>query len=298
VQYGRNYASLEEYEYRFSVFIENMKLAAEHQAKNPMAEFGVTQFSDLTTEEFRSQYLTADPSFINITGVPETKTNFSGPSWPGVAAPNPTNYDWEAAGCLTAVKNQGQCGSCWAFSATETIESYWALGGHGLATLSPEQIVDCDTTCYGCNGGWPYLAYQYVQKNGGISSESSYPYIAGNGKAGTCHSATVTARVTGYKNIAGEAGLYSQLSSASGGPVSVCVDASAWSSYRSGVLSSCGTSVDHCVQATGYANYGQNGAYWRVRNSWGASWGQNGYIYIAIGRNLCAIGNYATVVTV
>jgi len=161
------------------------------------------------------------------------------------------------------------------------------------------KVVDCDTTCYGCSGGWPYLAYQYIQGAPGQELYSDYPYTAGNGQSGNCqyNSADVVASNSGYTSINGESGIYTQLSSSNGGPVSVCVDASSWDSYSGGILTSCGTSVDHCVQATGYYNYGTSGAYWNVRNSWGADWGENGYIWIAIGQDLCDIGDYATVVT-
>jgi len=214
--------------------------------------------------------------------------------------PNPTNYNWVSAGVTTPIYNQGACGSCWAFSATETIESYWALAGHKLTKLSMEQIVDCDPNDDGCGGGWPYLAYQYVESAGGVDSYADYPYIAGGGQSGTCQfsSSEIVAKVKSYKSISGEQGLYKQLAASNGGPVSVCVDASSWQYYNGGVLQTCGTSVDHCVQLVGYANYNQNNAYWIVRNSWGASWGENGFIWIAIGQDLCDIGDYATVVTV
>jgi len=156
-----------------------------------------------------------------------------------------------------------------------------------------QQIVDCDTSCSGCGGGWPYLAYDYVQQQGGIDSYGSYPYTAVGGSCAYNPSAAV-ASVSGYSGVNGEPGLYSALQ---GGPVSVCVDASTWSSYGGGVLQSCGNSVDHCVQLTGYQNYGQGGAFWIVRNSWGTGWGEAGFIWIAIGQDLCQIGNYATVVS-
>jgi hypothetical protein len=290
--FNKTYANEAEFNTRFAVFTENMQLAAQAQAVNPKARFGVTQFMDLSAAEFKRGYLNAGDMKSYV--APPTKTTFVKP----VNAPNPTNYDWSQAGVITPVYNQGQCGSCWAFSATETIESYWALAGKGLTGLSMEQIVDCDTTCYGCGGGWPYLAYQYVQGQGGIDSYASYPYTAGGGQSGSCaySASNVVAQVTGYQTITGEAGLYQQLST--GGPVSVCVDASSWQYYQGGVLTTCGTSVDHCVQATGYYNYGSSSAYWNVRNSWATSWGINGYIWIAIGQDLCDIGDYATIVNV
>jgi len=164
-----------------------------------------------------------------------------------------------------------------------------------------EQIVDCDTAGedQGCNGGFPTGAYQYVESAGGIESYTDYPYTAEGGESGSCNfeQSDVVATVTNYVSINGETGLYQQMSTSSGGPVSVCVDASSWSSYTGGILTQCGDDVDHCVQAVGYANYGTSGAYWIVRNSWGTDWGLNGFIWIEIGQDLCSIGDYATVVT-
>jgi C1A family cysteine protease len=302
--YGKHYTSVTEYRTRMSYYMENMMEVERLNALNPKARFGPTKFSDLSKDEFRRYYLTARvPARSEL---PAAK-NFSIPRKPHemfasnrLAAPNPTNYDWGSAGVITPVYNQGQCGSCWAFSATETIESYFAIQGGQLTQLSMEQIVDCDTAGQdqGCNGGFPTGAYQYVQSAGGIDSYANYPYTAGNGYANNCEfpQGQVVTNVASYSSINGESGEYQQLSSASGGPVSVCVDASSWQNYQGGVLTSCGDNVDHCVQLTGYYNYGSSNAYWNVRNSWGADWGQNGYIWIAIGQDLCAIGDYATVV--
>ena len=145
-----------------------------------------------------------------------------------------------------------------------------------------------------------YLAYIYIYTFSLFTYStniSDYPYTAGNGQSGSCafNSGEVVATVTGSSSVSGESGLYSQASSA--GPVSVCVDASSWQYYQGGVLTSCTNNVDHCVQLTGYANYGSSNAYWIVRNSWGSSWGENGFIWVAIGQDLCSIGDYATVVS-
>jgi cysteine peptidase B len=294
-KYQKNYGA-EELPRRFQIFQENIRRAAEYQAREKPygARFGVTQFMDLTPEEFSSMY-----KMPNITTkMPykrgPIKTEFKKSKG---YEPDPKNWDWFTQGVCTPVYNQGQCGSCWAFSATETIESYNVISaGQKLVGLSMEQIVDCDTTCYGCGGGWPYLAYGYVEGAGGIDTYTSYPYTAGEGESGTCNfnKANVAAQVAGYKSLSeGETYLYQQASTT--GPVSVCVDASTWQYYTGGILTSCTTSVDHCVQLTGYQNYGQDGAYWIVRNSWAASWGENGFIWIEIGQDLCLIGDYATV---
>jgi len=296
-EYNKVYKTNAEFEHRFGVFQENLKKAAELQLKNPLAEFGVTKFSDLTHEEFSNFYLM--PNLDLSKWVKPPAKNFSIEHKRNVLGcnPNPTWYSWYDCNVVTNVYNQGQCGSCWAFSATETIESYVALNGGGLNSLSMEQIVDCDTYDSGCQGGMPIRAYQYVQAAGGIEPYNDYPYTAGNGYSSNCqfNSGEVSARVTSFNSIDGEEGLYQQTSSSSGGPVSVCVDASSWSSYRGGILTSCGDVMDHCVQLVGYKNYNENGAFWIVRNSWGANWGINGFIWISIGDDLCGIGDYASV---
>jgi cathepsin F len=300
-KYNKKYDTKEETQKRFGIFQESLRRADAHQKLNPRAKFGVTKFSDLTPEEFKASYLTS-----------RVKENFQKPpakdfsktvSLPKTVdcQPDPTNFDWNSCNVVTPVYDQGQCGSCWAFSATETIESYYAIAGYPLTELSMQQIVDCDTSGsdQGCNGGFPTGAYQYVESAGGLDSLQQYPYTAEDGSCQDNQQDAV-ATVTNYNSVNGEDGLYQQSStsaSSGGGPVSVCVDASSWQDYSGGVLTSCGDDVDHCVQLTGYAQYGQSGAYWIVRNSWGTDWGQNGYIWIAIGQDLCSIGDYATVVT-
>jgi cysteine peptidase B len=298
-KYAKHYESQDELQHRFRIFKANMKKADSLNAANPKATFGVTKFSDLSEEEFAQQYLMNFDATNYV--APSKKTNFSGKQNAVGCNPDSTNYNWVSCGATTPIYNQGQCGSCWAFSATETIESYFFLAGNQLTQLAMEQIVDCDTAGQdqGCNGGFPSGAYQYVESAGGIEALSDYPYTAESGESGSCNfqQSDVVATVTGYNSIDGETGLYQQTSSSSGGPVSVCVDASSWQNYNGGVLTSCGSDVDHCVQLTGYANYGQSGSYWIVRNSWGEDWGEQGFIWIEIGQDLCAIGDYATIVT-
>jgi len=144
---------------------------------------------------------------------------------------------------------------------------------------------------YGSSG-----SYWVVRNSWGTDwGENGFIWIAiGQDLCSIGDYATVVADVISYASVEGETGLYKQASTA--GPVSVCVDASSWSGYSGGILTSCGNSVDHCVQLTGYANYGGSQAYWIVRNSWGTDWGENGFIWIAIGQDLCYIGDYATVV--
>jgi cathepsin F len=290
-KYKKSYSDFE-FGYRFNVFVENMKIAAATQAKEKgTARYGVTKFSDLTPEEFRAHYLMPKEIFANF------KPDPSKLMAPLKQVEAPAEFDWGSKGALTPVKDQGQCGSCWAFSATETIESFHFLAGKSLVSLSPQQIVDCDTDCYGCNGGWTQNAFNYVISAGGLDTAASYPYTA---QDGTCNyqPADAGAKVTSWSYVTqndDENAMMNTLYQT--GPLSICVDASSWSSYTGGVVSAanCGDQVDHCVQLTGYSTVDGTDA-WNVRNSWNTDWGVNGYIYLARGGNTCDLGSCVTIV--
>jgi len=279
--YKKMYKNTAEFEYRFEVFQQNLKKAAENQKKNPLATFGVTKFSDLTHEEFSRMYLNpnikekinyARDRALNTT-IPRQNNKLS-------CYPNSNSYDW-CADCkvCTGVYDQGSWGVCTAFSATETIESCYALSGGPLTSLSMQQCADC----YG--GG---IFYQ-LEQAGGIESYAEYPYLGYYSGSCNFELSEVVVKVVSNTFLIGETGIYEQLSSASGGPVAIGVDADSWNGYTGGILTSCGTDPDHAVVVTGYNNYGQDGNYWIVRNSWGTDWGIDGFIWIYIGENLCDI---------
>jgi C1A family cysteine protease len=153
--------------------------------------------------------------------------------------------------------------------------------------LSPEQIVQCDTYSFGCDGGMPEWAFEYVTKAGGLETEADYPYTSGeNGVTGTCHSdkSKFKVTVTSFTQIRGESNMAAYVQST--GPLSVVVDANTWGSYTGGILKRCGSSINHAVQAVGVDT---GAGYWKIRNSWGADWGENGFIRIAYGQNACDI---------
>jgi len=205
-----------------------------------------------------------------------------------------TAIDWVAAGKTTPIKNQQQCGSCWAFSATETIESAILIAQGSVQGGAPQEIVDCDTNDQGCNGGDPAEAMQWVISQGGQDTESCYPYTA---QDGTCNSAqcTPTNKITSTNSVSqSESAIYTALQ---GMPPSICCDASAWQNYNGGILTAdqCGDNVDHAIQLTGY-NPSQGG-YWVVRNSWGADWGESGFIWLQYGQNTCDITSEVTTAT-
>ena len=201
---------------------------------------------------------------------------------------------------MSGVKDQGQCGSCWAFSTTGVVEGAFKIGGgsSSVLSLSEQELVSCDKTNYGCNGGWPIDAMSWLMKQGGLPSESNYPYTSGKTKtSGSCesgHKAVATLhkyhQVTKYSESALETEV------ATVGPVSVCIDAShtSFQLYTSGVYNEprCSqTNLDHAVLAVGYDN---SGGYWIVKNSWGTGWGQKGYIWMTKnGSNQCGIASAA-----
>jgi C1A family cysteine protease len=283
--HNKVYSTDEEFLHRMAVFSENLDKIAQWNGEGNEV-FGVTKFADLTQEEFRQTYLIVDAPEYDVSHLEELDAS----AYDDV--PTATSFDWRTKNAVTPVKNQGQCGSCWAFSATENIESVYFLAGHSIPDLSPQQIVDCDTTCYGCNGGWPYLAFEYVIPVG-QDSESSYPYTA---RDGTCKysASNVAAKISSYNKVSNnEHTIQSTLPNVS--PYSICVDAAKWYLYQGGIMtpSQCGQSVDHCVQLVGFDASGST-PYWIVRNSWGTGWGQQGYIYLEMYQDTCAMADYVT----
>jgi C1A family cysteine protease len=227
---------------------------------------GVNQFTIFTDQEFRTR-------FLSDIAPAHPQTQMKEESYQG---PN-IEIDWTTKGAVSGVKNQGQCGSCWAFSATGVSES-WALLEKKSVSLSEQQLVDCSASYgnHGCNGGWPSSALKYV-KDHGLSSESQYPYKA---KTETCQKQGGDFKITTISSVAGCAGLESGIASR---PLSVTVDAANWSHYSSGVFNNCGHSIDHAVLLVGVV-----GGAWKIKNSWGTSWGEHGYIRLA-GGNTCGV---------
>jgi len=224
----------------------------------------------------------------------------------------PAKLDWtETSGAVSAVKDQGQCGSCWAFSATEGIESgVFMTDGKAPPALSPQQITSCDTTDGGCNGGDLPTAFDYVESAGGIDTNANYPYTSAGGNSGSCKSHNNIVAVSDYKyaiapcnggscSSQDEDGLKAALNSF--GPLSVCVNAQNFNGYYGGVVKSGSCSgaynqLDHCVQLVGYDTTAST-PYWKVKNSWAADWGEAGFIRLPMGENACGIADEAMYVT-
>lgn len=276
---------------RYGIFLRNLKVIDERNAQEReaggSAVHDITQFADRTQEEFESLlgWTKLNDSLRGEDTVVEV------PPYEGTES----FVDWTGK-YTTPVKDQGYCGSCWAFAASEQIESDAMRELKTSYVLAPQQMVSCDKKDSGCNGGWQQNAYTYIKNCGGQEQEKDYPYTSGkNGNSGTCqeNSNKFVLGVKSYSSVKGESSMGNYVKST--GPLSVVVDASDWSSYRGGIKSSCGKKINHAVQAVGVDT--SNGGYWKVRNSWGKSWGESGYIRLAYGQNTCGIAsNEATYV--
>jgi len=270
---------------KFQTFKANLDSIREHNAQGLSWTQAVNQFADMTPAEFEAWVGSFPPPPTTSNAVPQRFTGFGA---------IPDSLEWNDKKAVAKVKDQGQCGSCWAFATVGAVESWAFLKGGfsgAVAELSEQQLVACSKgTCSGCQGGWPYKALEYVQQQG-LCSETDYKYTARDGQCrdSQCTPTLKPGALTGYTNVSGEPGILQALQV---GPVSVLVEAdtSAFQFYHSGVLDSpsCGSQIDHAILATGYGTLsGKN--YWNIKNSWGASWGDKGYVKIVRDKKMCAV---------
>ena len=280
-QFEKKYDSLEALEARFDIFRQNLKEILEHNSiigKN--FTMGVNQFTDLSPEEFKADY--ANGLGLGVFGVEKTACKTYAPTGKVV----PDSWDWREHGAVTPVKNQGQCGSCWSFSASGAMEGAWAIKTTDIISISEQQLVDCSKKYgnLGCKGGFMDNAFQYAIDNG-MCSEESYPYTSGVTKTGgSCVECKPVVAIKGCSDVPPNNQVALKEAVALIGPISIALDAETklFQSYKSGVITSesCGTNLDHGVLIVGYGE--EDGIkYWLVKNSWGASWGDAGYIKIA-----------------
>jgi len=271
-KFAKEYNGMDEEHARYEIFSANLDFIEATNAKNLTYTLGVNLFADLTEEEFVAFYTGAHAPAYSY-GAVAYLGEHSAVNWSD-------SVDWTSKGAVTPVKNQGSCGSCWAFSTTGALEGANFVANGQLVSLSEQFFMDCDTNS-GCGGGWPYVAFQYAEKHAACT-ESSYPYKA---HVGSCKASSCTAgiaKVTGYKSVAkSENDLMSAVTQQ---PVSITVQAGGtMQHYKSGVLmGDCSGQINHAVLAVGYGSL--NGqAYWKIKNSWAASWGDHGYFLLQRG---------------
>ncbi|KAJ6906209.1 hypothetical protein NC652_023840 [Populus alba x Populus x berolinensis] len=302
-KFKKSYLSQEEHDYRFSVFKSNLRRAARHQKLDPTASHGVTQFSDLTSAEFRKQVL-------GLRKLRLPKDANKAPILPTNDLPE--DFDWREKGAVGPVKNQvidddvdflicwgqGSCGSCWSFSTTGALE-----GAHFLATgelCDPEEPGSCDS---GCNGGLMNSAFEYTLKAGGLMREEDYPYTGMDRGACKFDKDKVAAGVANFSVVSlDEDQIAANL--VKNGPLAVAINAVFMQTYIGGVSCPyiCSRRLDHGVLLVGYGSAGyapvrmKEKPYWIIKNSWGESWGENGFYKICKGRNICGVDSMVSTV--
>ncbi|KAL5572340.1 hypothetical protein UlMin_021937 [Ulmus minor] len=289
-RYGKKYETVEEMKLRFDIFSENLKLIKSTNKKKLTYKLAVNHFADLTWEEFQRQKLGAAQNCSATTKGNHKLTDVV----------LPETKDWREEGIVTPVKNQGSCGSCWTFSTTGSLEAAYKQAFGKEIFFSEQQLVDCAGAFnnFGCNGGLPSQAFEYIKYNGGLDTEEAYPYT---GKDGVCKFSAENVAVQVLDSVNITLGAEDELKHAVGvvRPVSVAFQVvKSFRFYKNGVYTSntCGSApldVNHAVVAVGYGV--EDGIpYWLVKNSWGANWGENGYFKMELGKNMCGIATCAS----
>ncbi|KAJ0666962.1 putative fruit bromelain [Helianthus annuus] len=294
-RYGRTYKDAAEKERRSKIFHDNVQYiqSFNNAAMKKGYKLAVNEFADLTNEEFT----TARNRFKAHECSPST----SAFRYENVTAV-PSSMDWRKKGAVTPIKDQGQCGCCWAFSAVAAMEGITQLKTGKLVSLSEQELVDCDTSGVdqGCEGGLMDNAFDFIVNNKGLSTETNYPYKGVDGTCNRNEASNHAAAITGHEDVPAnsESALLKAVASQ---PVSVAIDASGsdFQFYSSGVFTGdCGTELDHGVTAVGYGTSDDGTKYWLVKNSWGTSWGQEGYIMmqrdVEAKEGLCGIAMQAS----
>jgi len=322
-EFNKNYNETEDF-HRFQIFTENLYKYAQFNKENPLAIFGVNKFSDLSEEEFLPYH---DCGGEEIDTSNEPKTYYSQEEVMMATAPN-AGVDWREKGAVSSIKDQGQCGSCWAFETVGNIEGVWFVKTGNLTSLSAQELVACELNDLACRGGRCDTALKWLMsdRNGGIETDTDYPYTSSGGMSAGCaghlckainlavsdawcisncysrgtkncpptmcdcsgKDEPIGAKITGFQRFpADEDQIATALSK--NGPIAIAVAADGWSGYRGGIMSNCRAStVDHGVLLVGY-----NDDYWIVKNSWGANWGESGFIRLKRGSNQCNMNSRA-----
>uniref|UniRef100_A0A453L6F7 Uncharacterized protein n=2 Tax=Triticinae TaxID=1648030 RepID=A0A453L6F7_AEGTS len=288
-RHGRAYTDAGEKQRRLEVYRKNVELIEEFNSGGRSYTLTDNKFADLTNEEFRAKVLGLGAPGRAGRRAPRTE-NFAPVTMPEKEIDDdnstlPKEVDWRKKGAVVPVKNQGGCGSCWAFAAVAAMEGLNHIKNGKLVSLSEQELVDCDAEAVGCAGGFMSWAYEFVMDNHGLTTEASYPYLGVNGVCQTAKLNETTVSIAGYRNVTANSEP-DLLRAAAAQPVSVAVDAGGfvWQLYGGGVFSGpCTAQVNHGVTVVGYGETSAagdegSGKYWIIKNSWGAGWGEAGYM--------------------
>ncbi|KAL8268259.1 hypothetical protein R6Q59_002057 [Mikania micrantha] len=292
-RYDRVYDNDEEKEMRLNIFKKNVEFIESFNSNQIRSyKLAINKFADRTKDEFEA--------YVSGHKDPLMKSSLSTSFRYENVSEVPYSMDWREKGAVTQVKNQGVCGSCWAFSTITAVEGITQLTTGKLMSLSEQQLIDCNRNdvSVGCKGGSKENGFEYIAKNG-INTENNYPYMATDEACIATNEANQAARISGFEIVpANNETLL--LNAVSQQPVSVSIDANGdeFKYYSSGVFTGyCGTKLNHDVTVVGFGT--QDGIkYWLVKNSWGDGWGMNGYIMLQRDVNLCGVAMQATFPTV
>ncbi|XP_022821239.1 cathepsin L1-like [Spodoptera litura] len=284
-KFGKKYQNHVEKQFRFEIFVKNLKKVNKLNEECDHAVHGITQFMDLDVEEFSSIY-----SCLPSVDVFDFDSGCDYDDCDPTCNHNdaPESFDWRDHGVVSSVKDQGNCGSCYAFSAVGNIEGQHAIKHKELLDLSPQQIVDCDLDSSGCEGGLMSFAFRTIKNTGGIESEADYPYI--HDEMDDCYFDVnkVKVKLSDCRafNLTSQEKLKQLVYKT--GPISIAIQADGLQTYTNGIFPDehCNVgSINHGVLLVGYG-VEKDVPFWIIKNSWGEKFGEKGYFRVARGENL------------